>query len=70
MGWDGIGTLIGKVADWLPGRKESKENRIAKLQKENDELQKEKPLSVKSALRMDSNTALIKRLRDEIARIK
>ncbi len=70
MGWDGIGTLIGKVSEWLPGRRESKEGKIERLIDENAKLAQEYPLSAKAADRIGSNLDRIKRLREEIARIK
>lgn len=66
----GLGDVVGKVFDWLPGRKEAKENSIAKLLRENAELQKQHPLSSTNAGRIADNADRIKRLREEISRIK
>lgn len=65
----GWGSVFGKLFDWVPGRKESKLTKIDKLLRENAQLQKETPLSAKTAERIIRNADTIKRLRSEIARI-
>jgi hypothetical protein len=45
MGWEGIGTLIGKVADWLPGKREALQNKIDKIKKEMYEIQQIRPFN-------------------------
>ena len=65
----GWGQVFGKIAEWLPGRRESKQNEIAKLRNENAKLAKEYPLSVQSANRIERNADRIKQLRAEIDRI-
>ncbi len=65
----GIGSAIGKVLDWLPGRRESKENKIEKLINENARLAQEEPLSARTANRISVNINTIKQLRSEVSRI-
>jgi hypothetical protein len=48
VGW---GDVFGKVFDWIPGRKETRANRIEKLEREQDELQK-KPATPDNIKRM------------------
>lgn len=69
MALPGWGTVAGKIAEWFPGKKESKENNIAKLLRENAQLQRESPLTVATAARIESNAARIKQLREELSRI-
>jgi len=38
MGWGGIGTLIGKLSDYIPGAKERRRNKIEKLKREYDKI--------------------------------
>lgn len=66
----GWGDAIGKIFDWLPGRRESKESEIQRLLKENEKIEKEKPLSSASVSRFERNADRIKQLRAEISRIK
>lgn len=70
MGWDGIGTLIGKLSDWLPGKRESYQNQIERLIDENAKLAKEYPLSAKTADRIANNLDRIKQLRSKADRAK
>lgn len=66
LGW---GSALGKIFDWIPGRKESKENQIQRLLNESSKLAKEIPLSATSAQRISDNASTIKRLRQELSRI-
>lgn len=66
---DGIGAFVKKVVEYIPGRKESKENQIERLTNENVNLAKESPLSAKSADRIHRNLDTIDRLQSEISRI-
>jgi hypothetical protein len=43
MGWDGIGTLIGKIANWIPQKREYYQNKIDEIKKEMLSVQKSKP---------------------------
>jgi len=61
MGWEGIATLIGKLADYIPGRKESLRNQIDKTKRKMDEIQKRKPFRNRDALEYAKYS---KRLRD------
>jgi hypothetical protein len=51
MGWDGIGTLIGKVSTFIPGRVEQMKNEKARLLDERKTLLDISP-SVKSIERI------------------
>lgn len=66
---DGIGAVLKKAGDWFPGKKESKENQIAKLLEENRRLSNETPLQTTTAQRISDNATRVKQLRAEIARI-
>jgi len=66
FGW---GNVFGKIFDWLPGRRESKESEIVRLINENAELAKEYPLSINGGNRIVRNANRIKQLRAEISRI-
>lgn len=65
----GWGDAVGKIFDWLPGKKEAKLNEIAKLQRQNDEYQKEIPMSAVTSGKYILNADRIKRLHEELARI-
>ena len=43
MGIGGFGTFLGKLSDFLPGRKEMQRNKYAKLEKEKEKLLKKAP---------------------------
>jgi hypothetical protein len=45
MGWEGIGTLIGKIADFIPGRKEKMRNDIESCKKRLAEIQGRSPFT-------------------------
>lgn len=46
MGWDGIGTLLGKLADrFIPSRKEAIANEIDKIEREIYDLQDKVPFT-------------------------
>lgn len=66
---DGIGAVIGKIANWVPNKKESKLNEITRLINENAKLSQEEPLTAKSADRITNNLSRIKLLRSEAERI-
>lgn len=66
---DGIGAVAKKLMDYIPGRKESKENQIERLLDENSKLAHKEPLSYRSADRIERNLDTIKRLRSEISKI-
>jgi hypothetical protein len=51
MGWEGIGTLIGKVSDFIPGRREAMQNKMDKIKKEMYELQNKKAPKLADTLR-------------------
>ena len=65
--WDGIGAVLEKITDWIPGRGEAYKNELAKLIKENDAIQRKHPLSAIDASRYATNTERIKLLREKIA---
>ena len=67
LGW---GNVAGKIFDWLPGRKESKEGKIERLINENAKLANEEPLSDRTVDRIQRNLSDIKRLRAEVSRIE
>ena len=48
MGWEGIGTLLGKVSQQFRGRIERLKNEKANLEKERDDIQS-KPLDINNA---------------------
>lgn len=64
-----VGAIANKVTEWIPSKKESKQNTIDKLVRENAKLQQESPLSASSASRIQSNADRIKQLRSEVQRI-
>jgi len=66
----GWGNFFGKLGDLLPGRKESILNEIDKLQRKNDEYQKEHPMSLITAGKYTVNADRIKQLRTRLARIE
>ena len=65
----GWGNVFGKIFDFLPGRRESKQNQIDRLLRENEQIQKKPHLSVRDAEHYSINTDRIKQLRKEIERI-
>lgn len=69
MALPGWGTLVGKIASWVPNPKQAKENEIDRLMTENARLAHEEPLSAKSAHRIQFNLDRIKQLRKELERI-
>lgn len=46
----GWGDFFGKIADWVPGRKESIANRIENLKRKLNEIQNRKPYSSRDAI--------------------
>lgn len=68
--WGTLGGAVGKlIADWVPSKKESKQNTIDRLLRENAELQKKPTLAAKDLDRIRANAERIKQLRAEISRI-
>jgi len=65
-GWSDV---FGKVFQWIPGRKEWKQNKITALEAENAKIQQNHPLSARDANKYASNVDTIKRLRSQIERI-
>lgn len=65
----GWGSAIGKIFDWIPGRREAKESEIARLRNENAKLAQQHPLPANAADRMQRNADRIKQLREQISRI-
>lgn len=57
----GWGTFFGKIADWIPGRAESRRNRIIRIKKELDEILKHSPFTTRDA---DAYMYLSEQLRD------
>ncbi len=71
MIWDAIGTVIGKVVDYIPGRREAKRNKIEELLEANAKIQaKEPPLSANDVTTYESNAELIKRMRRELGNLE
>lgn len=64
-----IGAIVNKVTQWIPNPKQSKLNKIDKLTRENEQLQRQFPLSTTNANRMQSNADSIKLLRKEFERL-
>lgn len=62
----GWGSAFGKLFDWVPGRKESKEKKIERLKNENVKIQNTKPFD---AVTFDRNAATIKQLRSDLEKI-
>lgn len=52
MGWEGIGSLIGKISDWIPKRREYYQNKIAELRKELERVQDKKPFDAPRYIRI------------------
>lgn len=69
MGLPGWGTLVGRIAQWIPSKKESTLNQIDKLKDENATLAQEVPLSTKSAERIAINVGRIAGLRKSLERL-
>lgn len=40
---NGIGSVLSKIMDWIPNRKENRRNRIEKIKEEMDEISKLAP---------------------------
>ena len=62
MGWEGIGTLIGKLSDYIPGAKERRRNKEDKLRKEYEALLKSDPT--------DSNSRRLERIAKQLSDIQ
>jgi ribosome biogenesis GTPase A len=45
MGWDGIGTLLGKVSTFIPGRVEQMKNERKRLINEQKQLMQVRPIT-------------------------
>jgi hypothetical protein len=43
MGWEGIGTFIGKISDWIPKKREALQGEIEKVKQEMQNVQDKKP---------------------------
>ena len=43
MGWEGIGTLLGKIGDWIPKKREALQGEIEKTKQEMQNVQDKKP---------------------------
>lgn len=67
---DGIGAVVGKIANWIPGRRESYQNEIERLKNENAKLASEVPLSSRSAGKLTANLDRIKQLRSKADRVQ
>ena len=67
MGAFGWGDAIGKIFDWLPGRKESIRNRIEKTKREMDDLQKQQPWNFDRAKRYALLASRLRKLESEAA---
>ena len=65
----GWGNVFGKIFDWLPGKRESKQNQIDRLLRENEQMQKKPHLSFRDVEHYQFNVDRIKQLRKEIERI-
>ncbi|HEY9874594.1 MAG TPA: hypothetical protein V6D12_14235 [Candidatus Obscuribacterales bacterium] len=65
----GWGTFFGKVAEWMPGRREAKQNEIDRLLRENEQLQKQHPLSSRTVDRIMRNADRINQLRRALEKI-
>ena len=66
---DGIGAIVSKVTQWIPSKKESKQNEITRLLNENAKLAQQNPISASAANRIGTNADRIKQLRLEVDRI-
>lgn len=67
MGAFGWGDAIGKIFDWLPGRRESIRTRIDKTKRDMDELQKQKPWNFALAKRYALLASRLRKLEAEAA---
>lgn len=65
---DGIGAVIGKIANWVPNKRESYLNEIERLENDNAKLSREIPLSSTSSDRILRNLDRIKLLRSQEGR--
>jgi hypothetical protein len=43
MGWEGIGSLLGKISNWIPNRREAMQNKIDKIKEELKHVSETKP---------------------------
>ena len=59
--WD----VLGKVADWFPGRKESRRNKIEKIQREMAEIQTHTPFTVNDAHKYELLSGKLRTLQRE-----
>lgn len=53
MGWEGIGSLLGKISNWIPNRREAMQNKIDKIKEELKNVSETKPFD---AVRYDRLT--------------
>lgn len=68
---DGIGVLIEKIVDYIPGRREAKLSEIARLKRENDEITHDMlACNTDRAAEQQRNLDRIKLLEEELSRLK
>lgn len=70
MGWEGIGTLIGKLSTFIPGRIEKLKNEKARLLNERDKIMSEgySPNSSKRLTAIHSRVCEINRVIENSAK--
>lgn len=58
--------FLDAIADWLPGRKESYRNEIAKLERDIDEIMS-RPMDGRNYIKLQSATERLRKLREKVA---
>ena len=62
FGW---GSTIGKIFDWIPGRKESRRNKIEKIKREIYEIQNKHNFSVNDSRKLESLASKLREYESE-----
>ena len=66
MGLGAWGKVFGKVADWVPGRKEYRRSKIQVLRKKISELQKKKCFTPDDSAKYVKYTARLRKIQQQI----
>jgi hypothetical protein len=64
-----VGAIFNKLTEWIPSKRESKQNTIDRLVRENEQLQSKATVSIDDLMLIGRNADRIKQLRSEIQRI-
>jgi len=62
MGWEGIGTLIGKLTDWVPNRKEYRRNKIDEIKRKMAELHAKVPFTKSASFKYAKYATKLRKL--------